>query len=208
MPVSLTILGNLLPVAGVLFLGWDIYTLLVYYWCETLIVGFWTALSIALQGREVGGGSENTIEGRRTGSSKAAILLALHAGFFIAVHLLLMSTLYGQDWPGHLDSPLVFVETFIVGQGLWPMLAVTFLQRAATFWERRGGESRAPAVVELYVRIAVIQFVVILGAWGVMLLDNGLIGLALLVAMKTMLDLYWPKVFAWIVNSGVQPRNS
>lgn len=206
MPVSLTILGNLLPVAGVLFLGWDIYTLLVYYWCETVIVGFWTALAIAFQGRQDNRRSGDTTGSRGVGAPKAAILVALHAGVFIALHLLLMSTLYGRDWPGHLESPGVFVETFIIGQGLWPMLALAFIQRAAVFWER--AENLPPVVIELYVRIAVIQVVVILGAWGVMLLDTGLFGLVLLVAIKTMLDLYWPKVLAWIVSSGARRRNS
>jgi len=204
MTLAFTLLSNLLPLLGVLFLGWDVYTLLVYYWCETLIVAFWTVVTIACRKGKIGVRSDDPAT--RTGSPYAALLVAMHVGVFIAIHLLLMSTLYGQEWPGHLDSPAVFIETFIIGQGLWPMLTLTFIQRAAVFWDAGGAENLPPAVVGLYVRIAVIQVVIVLGAWGVMLLDSGLIGVVLLVAAKTMLDLHWPKVFTWIVASSAEAR--
>ncbi|MEW6617340.1 MAG: DUF6498-containing protein [Patescibacteria group bacterium] len=35
------ILANLIPLFGVLFWGWDIFSMLVLYWIESLIIGIW-----------------------------------------------------------------------------------------------------------------------------------------------------------------------
>jgi hypothetical protein len=47
-PSTLVLLAaNLLPLAGVLFWGWDAFVLLVLYWMETAAIGFWTIARIA-----------------------------------------------------------------------------------------------------------------------------------------------------------------
>lgn len=42
------VLANLIPVVGVLFFGWSLITILVLYWVENGIVGFWNVLKIAM----------------------------------------------------------------------------------------------------------------------------------------------------------------
>ncbi len=198
--LALVVLSNILPLLGVLLAGWDIYTLLVFYWMETAIVAFWTVLTIAFhEGKETW-----TLDGfgRRTAglAGAGAAFIAVHAGFFMSIHLFLMSALYGGDWLEHLKSPLVFLETFLIGQNLWPMLALVFVHRAAIFWEDRKQQSTAPVIVSLYMRIVVMQVVIVIGAWGAMLLDSGWFGLILLVAMRTALDLRWPDILAYVLR--------
>lgn len=199
MSLVLTVLGNLLPLLGVLFAKWDIYTLLIYYWCETGIIGFWTVVTISLHEGDEGRSLDGATPRNATNSTTSALFITLHAGFFMAIHLFLMSSLYGEAWPGHLTSPQVFIETFLVEQNLWPMLAVVFLQRAAIVWQERHAPSIRPAIAGLYLRIIVMQVVIIIGSWGVLLLDTGLFGLMLLVLMKTLLDFYWPRVINYAV---------
>jgi len=201
----LTILANALPLIGVLLVGWDIYTLLVYYWCETLIVGFWTVVTIALH-RDTDTEGRWRPEWRGKGGAAPALTVTLHAGFFMAIHLFLMNSLYGDRWPGHLDSIQVFVATFLVGQNLWPMLGGTFLQRGLIFWGDYRANSVTPATIGLYLRIIVMQVVIIFGSLGVLLAGSGLLGVLLLVAMKTVLDLYWPRLVAYA--SRVLPSRS
>ncbi len=198
--LAFVVLSNVLPLLGVLLAGWDIYTLLIFYWMETVVIAFWTVLTIAFhKGEETW-----TLDGfrRRTGglASVGAGFIAVHAGFFMAIHLFLMSVLYGDEWPGHLGSAPIFLETFLVGQNLWPMLALIFLHRAAIFREDRKDASVAPVIVSLYMRIVVMQVVIIFGAWGAMLLGSGWFGLILLVAMRTMLDLRWPAILAYVLR--------
>lgn len=42
------IIANLIPIAGVLFFNWSLITILVLYWIENGIVGFWNVPKIAL----------------------------------------------------------------------------------------------------------------------------------------------------------------
>ena len=46
--VVLLIAVNLLPLAGVVLWGWNVHTLLILYWLENGIVGFWNVPKIAL----------------------------------------------------------------------------------------------------------------------------------------------------------------
>ncbi|ODT81786.1 MAG: hypothetical protein ABS76_10030 [Pelagibacterium sp. SCN 64-44] len=194
-------LSNALPLLGVLVAGWDIYTLLVFYWCETLLVGFWTVLTIALhEGEETWSFSGPTKNTSPTAGWGAAFI-TVHAGFFMAIHLFLMSVLFGGDWPGHLRSASVFIDTFVIGQGLWPMLVVVCLQRAALFWQERNEPSVMPAIAGLYLRIIVMQVVIITGAWGAMLAGSGLFGLILLVGLRTLLDVFWPRLIGYAVDN-------
>jgi hypothetical protein len=45
---ALLLAANAIPVIGVLFLGWSLITILVLYWLENGIVGFWNILKINL----------------------------------------------------------------------------------------------------------------------------------------------------------------
>ncbi len=194
----LVVLSNILPLLGVLLAGWDIYTLLIFYWMETVIIAFWTVMTMAFhKGLETW-----TFDGPARQKSSLATggpaFILVHSGFFMAIHLFLMSALYGDAWPGHLRSAQVFLETFLIGQKLWPMLALVFIHRAAMFWEDRNADSLSPLITSLYMRIVVMQVVIIIGAWGVMLLGSGLFGLILLISMRAALDLYWPSVLAYV----------
>lgn len=203
----LTILGNLLPLVGVLFSGWDIYTLLVFYWCETLIIAFWVILTIVLhKGEETLGVSGATRRSARFSWASAAMIL-VQTGLFMALHLFLMSGLYGDAWPAHLRSIPAFIDTFVIGRGLWQMLGLLFVQRAAIFWQERLEPSVLPAVAGLYLRIFTMQVVIVFGAWGVMLFNSGIWGLILLVAMKMVLEFFWPSLIDYAVRVMRRPRD-
>ena len=38
--------ANLLPLAGVVFWGWDAFVILMLYWLETVVIAFWTILPV------------------------------------------------------------------------------------------------------------------------------------------------------------------
>jgi uncharacterized protein DUF6498 len=46
--IALLIIVNLIPLAGALFWGWDVFTLLILYWLENGIVGVFNVLKMAL----------------------------------------------------------------------------------------------------------------------------------------------------------------
>src|SRR5204863_10015123 len=48
-PSGLALIGaNLVPLAGVLFFGWDLSSVMVLFWAESGVIGFYTALKMAI----------------------------------------------------------------------------------------------------------------------------------------------------------------
>jgi hypothetical protein len=100
------LLANLVPLFGVLFLGWDVGSLVVLYWSENLVIGGYTILKMLLKAR----GSERFL----------ALFFTLHYGGFCAIHgffVLQLTRFAGEDWvhpaattwPG----PLSIIQMFI-----------------------------------------------------------------------------------------------
>jgi hypothetical protein len=51
----LQVLKNFYPVLGVIFFDWSVFAIFYAYWLETLAIGFFSAISIALSNNEGGG---------------------------------------------------------------------------------------------------------------------------------------------------------
>src|SRR5215470_20108365 len=82
-----TLIGNLIPLYGVLYWQWDTFQLLMLYWMETAIIAGFTLLRLArLSGPERG---EISVNGQPRAASQFMLVgfFALHSGAFILVHL-------------------------------------------------------------------------------------------------------------------------
>ena len=79
---------NLIPLAGVLFWGWNVATLLVLYWVENGIVGILNVPKILLaRGPAEPGVGALRINGRASTSNVgAAVFFLIHYGIFWVVH--------------------------------------------------------------------------------------------------------------------------
>ena len=53
LPQIALLLANLIPVFGVLYLDWDVGSIIVLYWAENLVIGFYTILKILVTGSDV-----------------------------------------------------------------------------------------------------------------------------------------------------------
>lgn len=94
--------ANAIPLVGVLFFGWSLWTLLVLYWAENGIVGFWTIPRILFaQGSLAPAG---LLRGRSVTPAARAALDSLSSSFgalprvFMTVFFLFH---YGIFWIGH-----------------------------------------------------------------------------------------------------------
>jgi hypothetical protein len=93
------LIANAIPIIGVLFFGWSLITILVLYWLENGIVGFWNVPKIALaQGPMIPRLSEmpETARGVVASAALARLQLIPRAGLsvFFLVH-------YGIFWLAH-----------------------------------------------------------------------------------------------------------
>ncbi|HHI68168.1 MAG TPA: hypothetical protein ENJ97_02455, partial [Planctomycetes bacterium] len=85
------ILSNLLPLAGVLFWGWDAFSLLLLFWMENVVIGVIHVFRLALA--EGGTGME------KAGRFFLIPFFAVHYGLFTFVHGVFVVALCGPDSP-------------------------------------------------------------------------------------------------------------
>ena len=174
------IAANLVPLAGVLFFGWDLAGVIVLFWAESAVIGFYTALKMAVVG-------------------KFAALLAVpffigHFGGFMAGHFLFIDAFFvrGADATG--PAPGAREALQAIFDPLWFSLAGLFISHGVSFYDNFLGRreyahtTMNALMVTPYNRIVVMQLALIFGGWIILLLKNPVPALALLVLLKTALD--------------------
>jgi hypothetical protein len=207
-PFDLIVLAaNLVPLIGVLAWDWDAFVLLMLYWLETAVIAFWTVARIACLPRDAV--ADFDIDAGRPPPSPLALaaVVTLNAGMFMAVHFLILWELFAGGWSQRVHGIGDFVQQLVIGTGLWLPLLVLFIARGAPMlldgaepWLRRkfglrpgpreqsAPEPGAALVLGLYIRIVVMQVAIIIGA-GFALLTGNAGALAVLIAVKTAVDL-------------------
>lgn len=208
-PASLILVAaNLLPLAGVLFWRWDAFVLLMLYWFETAIIGFWTLVRVATASREALGGI--TVHGSKHPPSPLglALFFIAHAGIFMGVHFGFLWGLFSGDWARRIHGPRAFVDQLVIGTDLWIPLLVLFVARGIVFFYatigarlRRWLNPRRPVRVAsvpsdsiavalvggFYARIIVMHIAVLFG--GFLSFFGSIAPLVILIAIKTAIDL-------------------
>jgi hypothetical protein len=122
--VLIMIAANLLPLIGVLFWNWDVFLLLVLYWFETAIIGFWTIVAILIDPHRIIGPTA-----KQTTRTFLVLFLIAHAGLFMGVHFMFLWALFSGDWTKAVHGPIDFVRIIVIGSGLWIPLIALFVSR-------------------------------------------------------------------------------
>ncbi|NND67215.1 MAG: hypothetical protein HKN19_06490 [Halioglobus sp.] len=188
------VLANLLPLALVVLFDWDVAALMILYWSENLILGFYTLARMLLVSP--------------LGGLGMAAFFCIHYGGFCAAHgLFLLTMLLDVDIDPIGDDPwplfLVFVQMLVnvvrevlaqaPASWLWAFAAL-FVSHGFSFVRNflAGGERDAAQLGKLmtapYGRIMLLHVVVIAGGMLVMTLGESLYMLLLLVVLKIAID--------------------
>lgn len=174
LPASLWVLlaANVVPLAGVLALDWDLGTILLLYWAESAVLLGFSLLKVALT------------------SGLAALFLipffVLHAGMFMMGHLVFLLVLFVETpaggWMGLLRDVGWVLLAFVVSHG------ASFLLN----FRRRGEAYGKPQDVmgAFYARIVVMHLTILFGGWIILALGEPAGAVVLLVALKTGTDAY------------------
>ncbi len=126
---AILILSNLVPLAGILFWGWDTFVLLCLYCLETAVIGFWTIARVATMSRD-----PRSVAGRSiAGTLALAGFFTVHAGLFMTVHMLFIYTLFAGPWAGRIHDARDFISLIVIGKDLWIPLLALFVGQGAIF---------------------------------------------------------------------------
>lgn len=137
--------GNMFQVYGVLYWGWDMFQILMLYWMETGIIGFWALLRLAVLPEGMLG--DMTVNGRVVAATNT-LLLQLFVPFVaisMAAHLLILWVVFSGASAAGVHGPVGFASKFIIASGAWQPLLFTLLAGAFGFYEspKRTGWLRA-----------------------------------------------------------------
>jgi len=197
---------NLIPLAGVLFLGWEAAMILLLYWSENLIIGALNVIKMILVRPESRGGW--------AGKLFMVPFFCIHFGGFCAAHglfLLMLLGLGGEEamnpssgggtaWPG----PLIFVQLLVgvirhawsvrPAGSTWPLLALAVSHGISFVQNYLGKREFATQTLEKqmgapYGRIAILQVAILAGAAPILAMHSPVPMLAALVVLKIVVDI-------------------
>ena len=190
------VVANAIPLVGVLFFGWSVWTILIVYWLENGIVGAFNVLRMArAEGDDLAGAAGWKINGRpATSMAKVGLIpfFILHYGLFWVVHGVFVLTLplFASIGPNGSD----------VGPGPDPwtiLLAVValFISHGLSYlfnYIGSGEYRRTSAIGQMfapYGRLVVLHVTIIFGAIAISLTGAPVAAIVVLVVLKTALDL-------------------
>ena len=185
LPISLLIAANLVPVAGVLLLDWDVFGLLLLFWFENVVIGVYGIARIILSGAD-----------RVADDLFAPLFFLAHYGLFMFVHFMVLFGLYEQSLgaAGTGIAPGDYLAR-VVADGLWIPVAALFVSHGASFvlsvMARREYNVLTPAdaMALPYRRVVITQVALLAGGFVLARTGQPLPGLLLLLALKLGLDL-------------------
>ena len=182
------LLANLVPVAGVFLLGWQIFPLMFLFWSENVIIGAINVLKMLTANPE----------SPLSWAGKLFIIpfFCFHYGMFTFVHGILVVAMFGGYQPHSLGFPTP--ETFwrIAQENYlgWAILGLAVSRGISFATNYLGhGEYRRVSLQQLmqqpYGRIVVLHLAILFGGFLMLALHSPMWGLLLLVALKIALDL-------------------
>lgn len=182
------VLANLVPLAGVLLFGWNLWTIVTIYWVENGIVGLYNVLRMA------------AVEG--LGKLGMIPFFVMHYGLFWLVHGVFVFALpqfMGAGpalQPGPFD-PSTFDEPTVDGpdrSSVALAAVVLLISHGVSYYLNfiRGGEYRRATVTGLmgqpYKRVVVLHLTILFGAFGIVFTGAPVVALLILIAVKTAID--------------------
>jgi hypothetical protein len=207
--------ANMAQIYGVLHGQWDTFQILMLYWMETAVIGFWGLMRLAVLPAGLLG--EMTVNGSVIAATNK-LILAVFGPFVVislAAHFLFLWAMFSGPWAKIVHGPISFASEFIVESGAWGPLGFTLLAGAVGFYQSpkrstflprlRGLFASRPAIVAVpprgdavaaaiggtLGRIVLMQVAVILGGMLVRSYGN-IMPWLILTGLKTLMDFHRP----------------
>ena len=180
------VVSNLVPLAGVLFLGWHVLDILLLFWLENIVIGLINVLKMFCV----------AISHKENGNLALLPFFIVHYGIFAAVHGIFVCALFAPPGSGAMAAPLGFAVNYVLhAPGMWVATASLFGSHLVSFLAHFiiGGEIRRTTLPNLmrqpYRRVILLHLTILAGGGLVEVTGAKKLGVAALVLIKTALDL-------------------
>ncbi len=181
--LSSLVFANLMPLAGVLALGWDLFSVLFFYWLESAVVGAYNIPRMMMANpKRRDPKSGEVIVSSRGHRFSGIVFFLVHYSLFMAAHGAFIFALF--------DRVAIDTAEIVLGIALLTLShGVSFF---VNFVGRREYErvSLSEQMVAPYRRIMVMHLAIILCAFLVNIVGTGQITLIFLVLLKVVIDVF------------------
>jgi len=173
------IIANLVPLAGAVFFGWNLGEVMVLYWAESGIIGFYNVCKIAVISR--------------WGALLFGVFFLAHYGAFMSVHFLFIYMLFVKGPQDMSGGDLAEVGQMFLS--MWPALLALFLSHGLSFFQNFMGRDEyrgrniQKQMGEPYTRIVLMHLVIIFGGGLALVLGSPTLVILLVIAGKIVFDL-------------------
>lgn len=173
------VLANLVPVIGALYFGWDLSSVLVIYWAESAVIGFYNICKILV----IGGIS----------SFFYGIFFISHFGAFMAIHFMFLYQIFIKGMDSSASVSIEEVSLFLVD--LWPAILALFVSHGISFIQNFLGRKEylnrtaKKQMSEPYQRIVFMHLVIIIGAGLSTMLGEKNWVIMMVIAAKVIVDI-------------------
>lgn len=177
---AVLVIANVIPLVGALAWGWSVFEIVVTYWAENLLIGFFTLIRILASG-----GWQ-----REAAPFVAKVFTAgffiVHYGIFCLVHGFFVFSMLGGGGAKH---------GTLSGKGIVFALLALFLSHGLSLAKNyfAAGEYRdtnpQAQMFTPYPRIVVLHLAILFGAFAIQALGSPVPLLVILVVGKTVIDL-------------------
>ncbi len=185
---SALVVANVIPLAGVVVFGWDVFVVVFLFWLENVVVGFFNLLRMLWVER----GAE------RFPLAKLVVMpfFLVHYGMFTAIHGVFVLVLFGGMMQRGAAFPSVQTVVDIVAQyHLWIAVLALFASHGYSFVANYVAQQEYRRVTlrdlmgQPYGRVVVLHLTILFGGFLAMVLRQPVVGAFLLVVLKVGLDL-------------------
>jgi hypothetical protein len=174
------IAANLVPIFGMLFFKWSIFSILFFYWFESAVIGFFTVIKMLIS------------SGKESQKSKMLLIIffIFHFGIFMLVHLSFIMVFLILTPSSH-DS---WSLSKLISNVLFPILAL-FISHGISFFVNFIGKkeyqktSIGLLMAAPYTRVILMHITIILGMFIIMITGIPILVAVFFVALKTIIDL-------------------
>lgn len=186
-PLAALIAANLLPIAGVLWWDWSVFSIMLLFWLENIIVGLLNVPRILFA---VGDPDER--QRRFSNRLFVAVFFTFHYGLFAYGHGVFVFSAFGEGIES--DPDLQLTLQLVVQQQLQWAVAALFISHLFSLIINyfMSAEYRRVGVKQMmkqpYSRVLVMHLGIIFGGFLLEKLNGPLLGLVVLIVIKIMVD--------------------
>ncbi|MBU0612446.1 hypothetical protein KKB10_00365 [Patescibacteria group bacterium] len=195
---------NFIPLVGVMFFEWSLFSIMLLYWLENIVIGFYNVLKmlradgISAEGLKIGGKQVKSVA-----KLGFVIFFVFHFGIFALVHGVFVFTIFGITSLS--GTSLVNQGTIPWSEIAWPdvsflgilfallMLIVSHGISYRKNYIQNGEYKKVSAAQQLfkpYGRVISMHFIILISAFVIAGLGYSVFTATILIAIKTVIDLF------------------